>query len=215
MVPPFSPEQAAELYACMLADVLDTTAKVCRRLDLDAIVALHPASAMHELAERCPSCFRVVAQRGRDLAKRMERAVLEAAAAASLPVLLRGSDSPLLAERTHEEAFACLATHDLVASPDRDGGYSLIGLNQPCAGLFDHAMSTRSVLEDTLANARAASLRTKLLEPGSDFDHAADLLTLQRARERRADAERCRRTLAFLDRTDAWSWLESKDASLD
>ena len=202
--PPFSPQQAADFYSCMLSDVLSTSARASQALGLEAILAVYPVDALQEMADRCPAGFRVVAQRGRDLSERMAWALAETAAASGLPVLLRGSDSPLLSERVHERALLSLDTHDLVVSPARDGGYSLIGLRNSCLGLFDHAMSTDSVLDDTLANADAAGLKSEVLEVGSDVDTVADLAMLERVRNE-TDREQCPLTYEFLARCDAWA----------
>ncbi len=203
MCPPFQPQEAAELYARLLEDVLQATAACAARLALTPFVAVHPGSACTSIARLAPRSFRVVRQRGPDLAARMGWAVREAAAAGFGRVLLRGSDSPLLDASTVGEALAALADVDLAVSPDRDGGYNLLGLRRPVPGLFSHAMSTTSVLEDTLANARRAGLRWRRLEPGFDIDTAEDLSLLAAART--AAAERlCPRTLEFLDARELW-----------
>jgi glycosyltransferase A (GT-A) superfamily protein (DUF2064 family) len=136
----------------------------------------------------------------------MTWAVREAAAAGARRILLRGSDSPLLDAPALAAALAALDDHDLALSPDRDGGYGLVGLRAPCAGLFAHPMSTRTVLEDTLAHARAAGLRAWLGAPGGDIDTAEDLRWLARTRAREPDlcARLCPRTLAFLDERALW-----------
>ena len=63
-------------------------------------------------------------------------------------------------------------------------------------------MSTASVLEDTLARAKALGLAVKVAEPGFDLDTLADLRWLARERDRAADL--CARTLAFADRRGLW-----------
>jgi uncharacterized protein len=202
MTPPFSPSEAAELYACLLDDVLETTAESARRLGLDAVVAVHPAEACAEIARRAPPIFRVVAQCGQDLAQRMRWAVSEAAAGGFSPVLLRGSDSPALGPGTIEEALATLERADVVISPDLDGGYNLIGLRAPAPGLFDHPMSTGSVVADTLTSASRLGLRALVLPGGFDLDTAADLRWLAEAR--RSGTPPCPRTLSFLDEHALW-----------
>jgi hypothetical protein len=91
----------------------------------------------------------------------------------------------------------------VVLSPDRDGGYNLVGLARPAPGLFAHAMSTASVLDDTLGRARALGLRAELLAPGFDIDTAEDLALLAEAR-RRDPALPCPRALAYLDAHGLW-----------
>lgn len=204
MTPPFTPEEAAELYARLLDDVLVATARFARRLELEAVLCVHPPAACAALARRAPPAFRVVAQRGRDLSQRMEWALAEAAAGGFAPVLLRGSDSPALDEATLAAALAALRDADVVACPDLDGGYNLVGAREPVPGLFDHPMSTHSVLDDTLANAAAAGRRAHVLEPRFDLDTAADLTHLARARAGPV-AALCPRTLAWLDACEGWA----------
>lgn len=202
MTPPFSPSEAAELYACLLDDVLEATAGIARNLGLDAVVAVYPAEACGEIARRAPPIFRVVAQCGQDLAQRMRWAVSEAAAGGFSPVLLRGSDSPALGLGTIKEALVSLEREDVVISPDLDGGYNLIGLRRPAPALFDHPMSTGSVVADTLASASRLGLRARLLPGGFDLDTAADLRWLAEAR--RSGTPPCPRTLSFLDEHALW-----------
>jgi hypothetical protein len=206
MTPPLSPAEAAELYGCLLDDVLDTTAQIARALALDAVLAVHPLEACAELARRAPTPFRVVAQMGPDLSQRMEWAVAEAAAAGLGPVLLRGSDSPALEQAVVEAALGALRESDVVISPDRDGGYNLIGLRRPAPGLFDHPMSTPSALADTLERARRLGLSSRLLPPGFDLDTVGDLRWLAEAKAQ--GCATCPRTLAFLDERALWRHAE-------
>jgi len=197
MCPPLDPEQAAALYAEMLQDVLEASARMAAGLCLDPMLAVHPPEACGELARRCPSGFRVVPQRGADLAQRMARAVAEAAAAGASRILLRGSDSPTLERRVVEEALCALDHCDLVLCPDRDGGYGLVAVKRPHEGLFDHPMSTARVLEETLARAADLGLRAQTLAPGFDLDTVEDLHRLVALGPSTATAL-CPRTLRWL-----------------
>ncbi len=208
MVPPLSPDQACDLYACMLDDVLETSAAACRELGLLPVLAVHPAEAVSELAQRAPG-FRAVTQRGADLAARMAEAVVALAEEGFSPVLLRGSDSPALAPSLIARAVGALREADLVIAPDADGGYSLVGLRRPVPGVFDHPMSTSHVARDTLARAGERGLATRLLEPCFDLDTAVDLGRL--AAVRAVAAPLCPRTLAFLDRSDLWPEVRGND----
>lgn len=203
LVPPFSLEQAAEFQAAMLTDVLAITAEVSRELELAPVVAVHPWEQRGAIVRSAPPGFRVVRQRGEGLAERMAWAVREAAATGARRILLRGCDSPTLDGRAVSDALAALEEHDLVLRPDRDGGYGLVGLRRPVAGLFAHAMSTQSVLDDTLANAAQAGLRTHVAGASFDIDTAADLALLAAARGDGLAAP-CPRTLAFLDHHGLW-----------
>ena len=202
MCPPLSHAEAAELYASMLADVLETSARAARRLGIDPVLALHPAALGRELAQEVPTPFRVVPQRGPNLSARMVWAVREAAAGGAPRVLLRGSDSPALDEQAIAAALDALERCDVVLRPDRDGGYNLVGLRRPTTAIFAHPMSTGHVLADTLARARGLRLAVDVAAPGFDLDTIADLRWL--ARERTRAAHLCARTLAFLDRRGLW-----------
>lgn len=207
LCPPLEPAEAAELYACLLEDVLQATAGFARSLGLDAVLAVDPAEACAALARLAPTPFRVVRQRGPELGSRMGWAVREAQACGAQRVLLRGSDSPFLDGSMLAAALAALERADLVLSPDRDGGYGLVGLRRFVPELFAHPMSRRSVLEDTLASARRSGLTHELLDPGFDIDTARDLALLAVARES-AQAELCPRTLALMDARDFWRFAE-------
>jgi rSAM/selenodomain-associated transferase 1 len=208
LCPPFDPAAAAQLYAALLDDVLAATARMAAETDLDAVLAVHPPEACAALARRAPTPFSVVRQRGAGLGPRMDWALREAGAAGRAPILLRGSDSPLLDAALLRSALAALERVELVLSPDGDGGYGLVGLRRPVRGLFDHPMSTPSVLDDTLERARRAGLSCELLAPGFDIDRAADLDRLAAARTPAAE-RLCPRTLALLDARNLWELAKS------
>jgi rSAM/selenodomain-associated transferase 1 len=203
MCPPLSPVEASDLYANMLADVLETSARAARRLGIDAVLALHPALSGRELGIDVPTPFRVVPQRGPDLSARMAWAVREAAAGGASPILVRGSDSPALDEDAIAAALDALERCDVALRPDLDGGYNLVGLRRATGAIFDHPMSTDRALEDVLARARDLGLAVEVAAPGFDLDTIEDLRWL--ARERGRAARLCGRTLDFIDRRGLWS----------
>ena len=208
MCPPLSAEEAAELYANLLRDVLAHTVRVASQLGLEPWLAVHPADACAELAAGAPPGTRVIAQRGRDLGERMRWAAAEVFAAGFARALLRGSDSPTLDEARLSAALEALERLDLVLCPDLDGGYSLLGLRRPAPELFELAMSTPSLFAETRACASQLGLSSGLVEPCFDVDRVEDLAELARAR-RRGDTSMCRRTLAFLDQRGLWTGLEA------
>jgi 2-phospho-L-lactate guanylyltransferase (CobY/MobA/RfbA family) len=183
----------------MLGDVLEASAAACLELGLAAWLAVHPPEACPELARLAPPPFRAVAQRGSDLAARMEHALRQAAAAGFRRILLRGSDSPELAPEVLGDGLRALDDTELVIRPGLDGGYDLIGLRAPVPGLFQVEMGTRGVLAQTLARAARAGLSPRLLEPGGDLDTAEDLLRLLRS-ARGGRQGLARRSLAWLER---------------
>jgi rSAM/selenodomain-associated transferase 1 len=207
MVPPLSPQQASDLYGEMLHDVLIASGRIAVEIGLAPVLVVHPPEAAPALARLAPTEFRIVSQRGDDLGHRMEWAIREAAAGGANRILLRSSDSPILDLEQIEAALASLDDYDLVISPDLGSGYNLIGVRKPTPGLFDHPMSTRTVLEDTLANANALGLRAAVQRASFDMDTASDLSRLAVARAGPAAvsvANMCPRTLSFLDSEGLW-----------
>jgi rSAM/selenodomain-associated transferase 1 len=203
LCPPFTPQEAADLQARMLSDVLAATAEIAQAQGLVPFVAVHPPQACGEIARGAPASFRAIAQRGADLSQRLDWALREACAGGAPRVVLRGSDSPLIDGEVVQAALAALDDVDLVLRPDRDGGYGLVAAKRPAPGLFDHPMSTASVLSDALAKAGRLGLTTHLLEPGFDIDTLADLRRLETLRSPRV-ARLCPATLGYLDEHELW-----------
>ena len=86
-----------------------------------------------------------------------------------------GSDTPMLDAAYVEEALARLARADAVLGPVEDGGYCLVGMNEPHPELFQSIdWSTDTVVEQTLSRAAAAGLDIALLDTLWDVDDHAD-----------------------------------------
>jgi len=210
LCPPLSPGEAAELYRCLLADALAESGRAASLLGLEVMMAVDPPEAALELARSAGAGLRAIAQRGGSLGARMTHVARQAAAAGASCVLLRGSDSPALSCQGLAEARRALAGCDVVLRPDRDGGYSLVGLGATALlrglgrpGLFDHPMSTPSTLADTRAAAERLGLAVTCLDPGFDVDRFEDLRWLAEARHQ-IESLPCPRTLAFLDERALW-----------
>lgn len=111
-----------------------------------------------------------------DLGARMEDAFARAFAEGAERVVIVGSDLPDVSEDLLRRAFGLLDAHPAVLGPARDGGYYLLGLTRPVAGIFDGiAWSTDEVLAATVDRFRAAGIEPVLLEMLRDVDEAADL----------------------------------------
>jgi hypothetical protein len=175
MSPPLSLDECVELYEAMLADVLEASADFAASLDLIPVLAFHPPDAVAELIGCTPPGYRLQVQNGVDLGERMANAFAEAAAAGASRVLLRGSDSPALERSVFEEAIRRLdAGDDLVLTPDQSGGYAMIGVRAPHPELFELAMSTEEVMEQTVMTAGSIGLRSSITTPGFDLDKVED-----------------------------------------
>ena len=115
-------------------------------------------------------------QQGLDLGERMNNAFCRALNSHSRAVII-GCDCPSLTERDLEAALAALnQKSSCVLAPAEDGGYVLIGLNQPQPELFDNMpWGTEQVLEQTRSRIKHANLRYQELKQQWDVDTPADL----------------------------------------
>jgi len=110
------------------------------------------------------------------LGERMAHAFGEAFGAGAGRVVIVGTDCPGLSAALLRQAFALLASHDLVVGPATDGGYYLLGISELQPALFENKQwSTATVLPDTLADAARLGLRVAQLPALADVDSAADL----------------------------------------
>ena len=104
-----------------------------------------------------------------DLGGRMLAAVVAGAK------VVVGSDIPALDAAYVEAALARLARADAVLGPVEDGGYCLIGMNEPHPELFRSIeWSTDSVVDQTLRRAATAGIEVALLDTLWDVDDYAD-----------------------------------------
>lgn len=111
-----------------------------------------------------------------DLGTRMEDAFARAFADGARQVVIVGSDLPDVSAALLRRAFDALDVHPAVLGPARDGGYYLLGLTGPVAGLFDEiAWSTPDVLAATLDRFRTAGIHPVMLEELADVDEVGDL----------------------------------------
>jgi rSAM/selenodomain-associated transferase 1 len=106
-----------------------------------------------------------------DLGARLVRAFAESFASGAERVAIVGSDCPDVCEGDIQDAWRSLADADVVLGPASDGGYWLIGLRAPQAGLFDRIpWSTPQVLRTTMARAEGVGLQVALLRELADID---------------------------------------------
>ncbi len=145
-------------------------------------VAFDPPNAREELAGLLPAGVALVPQRGSHLGERLAGAVADVSAAHRGPVVVVGTDIPLLEPRHLRDAFMALAGGaDVVFGPAFDGGYYLAGMARPVPSLFDitpHLWGGPNVLAATMARVVADRLRCHLLEALRDLDTPEDAVTL-------------------------------------
>lgn len=111
-----------------------------------------------------------------DLGQRMAAVFAQAQA----PLLLMGSDCPIISPQLLQHCARALGSHDAVLLPAEDGGYGLIGLQEQQPQLFEAiAWGSDSVLASTRQILQ--SLKLTWSEPDTiwDLDRPADFKRLE------------------------------------
>lgn len=90
-------------------------------------------------------------------------------------VVIIGSDCPELSPALLTEAFTQLERHSVVIGPAADGGYYLLGMQEPYPLFENIDWSTDKVLRQTQAQIEQLGLKTHLLPTLYDLDNEKDL----------------------------------------
>jgi rSAM/selenodomain-associated transferase 1 len=170
-------DAAAELYQCLLLDVLD----IARRASgVTPAIAYTPAGSEAFFYKVAPD-FTLVLQQGDNLGARLDHVLTACLNDGYSRAAVMSSDTPLVDPAAITQAFGALDDgHDVALGPCEDGGYYLMAVKQPQPGLLRPIrMSTPRVLQDTLAAAARHNLRVVLLPTTSDIDTADDLGRIQ------------------------------------
>ncbi len=191
--PSLSLEAVTDFYRCLLEDTLTLT----RSLNGVEVAIMCPQADVTELVQFAGDNVRVVEQNGDGLAAGLASVFAHFTKKQESRVIAFNSDSPHLPRSVLEDAFATLATHDVVVGPTHDGGYYLVGAKASYPTLFvNDGMSTSSALDRLLSRARTLDLSVGSAAPFYDIDIADDLNRL--AAELRVSPERAPRTAAWL-----------------
>jgi rSAM/selenodomain-associated transferase 1 len=201
LVPPLTPEQAAELNKCFLRDTAGAISGApsgALRVANPASVRLHvgvqrrpvqsrgiavytPVGAESAYVDIIPADFYLLPQRGDAFGERLYFAVEDLFKCGFDSVCLIDSDSPTVPSESFAEAVELLSTSvdQVVLGPSDDGGYYLIGVKQPHRQLFHQIdWSTERVLDQTIQRATEIGLEVRLLPTGYDVDDATSLRRL-------------------------------------
>jgi uncharacterized protein len=134
--------------------------------------------------------FQVHVQRGRSLGRRVENA-FDLLFRRHAPVVIIGTDSPLIPASRFMLALRELGACDAVLGPCADGGYYLIGLGRRAPGVLRGVRwGTRFAFRDTLRNLLRAGLSCSILETGADVDRPRDFARLKNHFERNPASRR-------------------------
>jgi rSAM/selenodomain-associated transferase 1 len=180
LVPPLSPEEAAQLNVCFLRDTASAIAKACGTT-ARGVGVYTPVGAEAAYIDILPSDFELLPQRGDGFGERLAFATADLFQCGFGSVCLIDSDSPTVSADVYADAVEILskAGDRVVLGPSDDGGYYLIGLKQTRRELFERIdWSTERVLDQTKTRAGQLNLDVSLLRTGYDIDNAATLRRL-------------------------------------
>jgi uncharacterized protein len=201
LVPPLTPEEAAELNKCFLRDTAAAISSVCsgglRRPNPDntqlfpggqkappqcgPVAVYTPVGAESAYTDVLPADFSLLPQRGDEFGERLYFAVEDLFKCGFDSLCLIDSDSPTVPAENFADAVELLSTTEdrVVLGPGDDGGYYLIGMKKPHRQLFEQIdWSTERVLNQTMQRATEIGIEVKLLPTGYDVDDAASLRRL-------------------------------------
>jgi rSAM/selenodomain-associated transferase 1 len=177
LTPVLSPADAARLYEALLCDTIALVSGVRR---VRVALAVTPASAVGRWRPPGAADALLLPVDGATLGDCLAEATRQAFDAGFSRVIAINSDGPTLPAVRIEEADILLASIDVVVGPSEDGGYYLIGMRRPDAGLFRHiAWSSEAVLSQTLDRAAALGRSVAVLAPWYDVDTPADVERLR------------------------------------
>jgi len=175
LIPALGPAGAAELQKQMAEKIVRTSTQFIDSRDIDMEICFE-GGTKKKMKAWLGAVPRYSHQIPGDIGIRMHRAMANAFLSGCSRVVLIGTDIPDISETVLEQAFFNLTNNDLVLGPSTDGGYWLIGLNRPCADLFQGiTWGTSSVFEQTLHIARKHHLKYQLLDPLTDIDTVNNL----------------------------------------
>src|SRR5437762_3596852 len=151
LVPPLSPEDAAQLNVCFLRDTAAAITKACGK-SARGVGVYTPIGAEAAYIDILPGDFELLPQRGDGFGERLAFATEDLFQCSFASVCLIDSDSPTVSAVVYAEAVGILskAGDRVVLGPSDDGGYYLIGLKKNWSELFERVdWSTERVMEQT------------------------------------------------------------------
>jgi rSAM/selenodomain-associated transferase 1 len=174
--PLLGPQGCARLQGALIEAVTGWAADVAPGA---AYVAY--GGAEDELAPHVAGGVRSFADARGDLGDRLAAATARVFRERSEPLLVVGTDMPVLTRAHAREAEAVLrGGADVAFGPALDGGYWMVALARPAPDVFDLGgeWGTAAVLERSLERCAAAGMRVELLGAQRDLDDAADARAL-------------------------------------
>jgi rSAM/selenodomain-associated transferase 1 len=179
LCPPLTAGEAMTLYEAFLRDTIHLVDVACASTaNVTPALAYAPPGSRDYFLGLVPERFVLLPQSGQDLGERLCNLPVQARALGFDAAAMISSDSPTLPPRVAARCFEELARPgvDVALGPCSDGGYYLIGMNEPQPTLFkDITWSTEYVMQETLAAAERAGLKVATLPAWYDADTVEDL----------------------------------------
>jgi rSAM/selenodomain-associated transferase 1 len=137
--PPLTPDECAAISACFIRDLSTTIQSLAEDGDVTGYASYTPLGTETELRRLLPDAFKLVLQCEGNLGDRLLQATRDLLDAGHAGAILINSDSPTLPRAILRQAVdAVRRGRNVVLSPACDGGYTLIGLSEPHARLFEN-----------------------------------------------------------------------------
>ncbi|MET0501956.1 MAG: TIGR04282 family arsenosugar biosynthesis glycosyltransferase [Candidatus Binatia bacterium] len=175
LLPAFTAEEAAELARALLVDQLHHLQGLHAT---DGYLVFAPEEGRRLMEDLAPPCFRLFSQQGDDLGARMAAAFSRLFDMGHKHIVIIGGDLPPVPLGYFAEAYDFLESGNkrVVLGPSHDGGYYLVGCNQPTPEIF-HGMSWShgEVLAQTRDRLTAIKVDHHLLPAWFDIDTRDDL----------------------------------------
>jgi uncharacterized protein len=179
--PPLTSEQASDLNACFLRDTVASLHAATLTAHAEWVISYTPIGEEAAFRGILHEGALLIPQRGDGFGERLLATAQDLLACGFAAVCLIDSDSPTVPTAEFVRATESLLAQGqrAVLGPSEDGGYYLIGLQQPHAHLFeDIAWSTSVVTKQTLQRAAEIHLPVELLREWYDVDDANSLTRL-------------------------------------
>ena len=180
--PTLGAELVAQLSACFIRDIATTLDTLDPAIGPTRFAIYSPAGSEDALRPLLPAHWRLFFQQAATIGEVLHASTSAFLAAGHDCALVVNADSPTLPGALVEQAVAALRQPGdrVVFGPASDGGYYLIGLKRPHAGLFqDIVWSTPTVLERSLERAASIGLPAFLLPTWYDVDEAETFAMLE------------------------------------
>ena len=181
LVPPLTPEEAAELNVCFLRDLAGSISQACLESSAQGVGVYTPLGSESVYESILPKDFSLMAQRGTEFGERLIFAAEDLFEVGFESVCLINSDSPTVPPSSFVEVANELAKagERIVLGPSDDGGYYLIGLKKLHKGLFEEIdWSTERVFDQTKQHASEIGVEVHQLPYDFDVDDRATLARL-------------------------------------